>query len=80
VPVKRVALREGGPVGLGAVLLSSFPSPGNADQYDASMCILAARPLSAALAGALLGKRVVVKIGGGRGIGRSASSRTVRDG
>jgi len=82
IPVKRLAaFGEGGSL-LDSVLflLSSFAFLwANADKYDAVHVHLAGSPaLAAALVGRLLGKRVVVKIGGGRGIGEiAASSRTV---
>ncbi len=55
-----------------SLLVELFRSPGS---YDAIHVHLAGSPaLSAALAGRLLGKRVVVKLGGGRGIGELAAS------
>lgn len=47
----------------------------SSNSYDAIHVHLAGSPaLSAALAGRLLGKRVIVKLGGGRGIGELAAS------
>ena len=52
-----------------------------ASEYSAVHVHLAGSPaLPAALAGRLLGKRVIIKLGGGRGIGELAASAATRAG
>lgn len=80
IPVRRTAAWGPGPLNALTFLCSSlFFLLRHAREYDVIHVHLAGSPaVAAALAGRLLGKAVVVKIGGGRGIGEIAlSARTV---
>jgi len=80
VPVERLWCLGGGFLNALTFMLSLWLwLCARADEYSAVHVHLAGSPaLPAALVGRLLGKRVIVKLGGGRGIGElAASSRTL---
>jgi len=77
VPVLRLAAWGAGPAGAAIFAVASFLylARRRAD-YDVVHVHLASSPaLAAALAGRLFGKRVLVKLGGGKGVGEVALSR-----
>ncbi len=82
VPVERLWCAGGGPLGSAAFLWSLFCRLLlGASSCDAIHVHLAGSPaLAAAAAGRLLRKPVIVKLGGGRGIGELAASRATAAG